>query len=129
VGAWPASVGGKAVVEGMHGEFDQPVSETPLPRPLVARTGPGTKWSQGHPKCGATDRVEQPTHHQSPVFALAQIETPVVDRRDMLVEHCFCIGGMARVGAVEAEAADRVLQGEFEQGLLVKLRGARTAPH
>jgi hypothetical protein len=106
----------------MHREFDQPIRQAACAGPLVADPGAGTEWCEGDTQRRPADRVEQPADHHPTVLAAAQLETPGLDRADVLGEHPGGIGCMARVGAVEREAADRVLDGELEERALVEPR-------
>jgi hypothetical protein len=91
------------------------VNRRSSPTPERAQSGARATRSAAPPT-----GVEQPADHHPTVLTAAQLETPGLDRADVLGEHPGGIGCMARVGAVEPEAPDRVLDGELEERVLVE---------
>jgi hypothetical protein len=118
-------LGGEPVVEGMHGELDEPIREAAGTRPLVTDAGAPAQWLEGTAHRSPADRIEDAVQGNPAVLARRELEPPGVDRGHLLGQHRSRIGGVASVGAVEAETADRVLEGELEQGTLPKLAPLR----
>ena len=111
------------MVEGVHGELDEPVGQTSCSRAIIAGTGASAQRSEGDPERRSAHRVEQATNDHPPVLAAGELEPPALDRVDMLGEHGGGIGGVAGVVAVVEEAAHRMLESLLEKRTLLEGTG------
>ena len=120
VGAICAVVSGEAMVERVGRELHQCVCVPSSTRPVVTCTGGLAEGRKRNAQGCTTHWIEQPTYRNPAVLTPGELETPVLNRGDMLREHRGSVRHVARVRAIKREAAHRVFHGEVEQGTLVK---------
>ena len=120
VGSGPAGAGDCPDVEGVGGDFDEGVGEATLEGAGVGRTGgPGQGEDRGL-EGGRGDGIEEAAERQGAVLAVDELERLCSALVDVLAEDGGSVVGMAGMGAVHAEATDRVLPSELEEGTLVE---------
>jgi hypothetical protein len=108
-------------VEGTAGDLDEGIGEAARPGPLVAVAGGSGEREHGAAEGGSGHVVEDaPDGHAAAVLAGDEVEGVALGVADVLLEDRGRVLGVAGMGAVVHEAADRVLPGEVEEHPLVE---------
>jgi len=116
--------GDLAVVEAVADQLHQGVGQAALPAALVVGALlPGQRLECGA-QGGPGHQVELATQgHRGALAAGGELEPAEGDVTVLLVEVLLGVGSVTCVGAVEAEAADAVLDGLLKQGCLLEAAG------
>ena len=108
----------------MSGDLDECVGEAAGKRTIVAGAGGSCQREDGGLDGRRGDGIEEATDGEEPTVAGNELTAVACGGADLLVEDRGRVRGMTGVGAVVAEAADRVLAGEIQEGALVEADGA-----
>jgi hypothetical protein len=108
------------MVERVHRQLDQTIRQAARTGSCIAGARGATQWGQCDSKGGSTNWIEDRADREPSVLTPGHVEAPALDRVDVFAEHRRGIADMARVGAVETEAAHSVLKSQREQRPLVE---------